>query len=220
MRSKRPKRRLTAGTEGKVFLAGLIMLALFIVVLSTSWLFFPEWYKAFAAVIAGAIFFGRGAGISVGFAADLSFWKLIAINALIEMNIVLLFYPLFIFSWESVLKAGKFKTMMERFGHHAQKYRPQIEKYGPLGLFLFVWIPFWMTGPMIGSFIGYLMGLRHLYTLAIVLLGTLLSTICWALFLSFVQNWGETIDPRAPWLIVGGIILITLISIAAKKVRR
>jgi hypothetical protein len=97
---------LTAGTEGKVFLAGLIMLALFIVVLATSWFFFPEWHKAFAAVIAGAIFFGRGAGISVGFAAGLSFWKVIAINVLIEMNIVLLFYPLFIFSWESMLKAG------------------------------------------------------------------------------------------------------------------
>lgn len=185
--------------------------------LGASWFFFPQWYQAFAAVIAGALIFGRGAGISVGFATDLSFWSVIVLNVLIETTIVLLFYPLFIYSWRSMLKAGRLKTLMERFGQDAEKYRPQIEKYGPIGLFFFVWIPFWMTGPMIGSFIGYLMGLRHLYTLSIVLLGTLLATICWAYFLSFLQHWAETIDPRGQWLIVGVVVMIVLIGVAVKK---
>jgi uncharacterized membrane protein len=219
LRSRRHHQRLTASVEWKILLAGLFLLALLVTALALSWFFFPQWYQSFAAVIAGAVLFGRGAGISVGFAADLSFWSVIFLNVLIETTIVLLFYPLFVFSWRSMLKAGRLRTLMERFGRDAQKYRPQIQRYGPIGLFLFVWIPFWMTGPMIGSFIGYLMGLRHLYTLSLVLLGTLLATICWAFFLSFLQNWASTIDPRAPWLIFGVIVLFVLIGAAVKKVR-
>jgi uncharacterized membrane protein len=210
---------LTSGVEGKIFVVGLFLLASLVAALAVSWFFFPRWYQSFAAVIAGAVLFGRGAGISVGFAADLSFWSIVFLNVLIESTIVLLFYPLFVFSWRSMLKAGKLQTLMERFGRDAQKYRPQIQRYGPIGLFLFVWIPFWMTGPMIGSFIGYLMGLRHLHTLALVLLGTLLATICWACFLSFLQHWARTIDPRAPWFIFGVIVLLVLIGAAVKKVR-
>jgi uncharacterized membrane protein len=220
LRSSGHKQRLTAGVEGKIFLAGLFLLAFLVSALGLSWFFFPRMYQSLAAVIAGAVLFGRGAGISVGFAADLSFWSVIVLNVLIETTIVLLFYPLFVFSWRSMLKAGRLQTLMERFGRDAQKYRPQIQRYGPVGLFLFVWIPFWMTGPMIGSFIGYLMGLRHLYTLAIVLLGTLLATICWAYFLSFLQNWARAFHPMAPWLVVGAVVLFVLVGAAVNKLRR
>ena len=51
------------------------------------------------------------------------------------------------------------------------KYSSFFEKYGKYGLFLFVWFPFWMTGPVVGSIIGFLIGITHLHTMLIVITG-------------------------------------------------
>ena len=60
------------------------------------------------------------------------------------------------------------------------------------------------------------MGLHHFVTLAVVLGSTLLAMIGWALFLHLLQNWAESIDPQAPWLIVAMVVLIAVVGIAVR----
>lgn len=61
----------------------------------------------------------------------------------------------------------------------AERHRPIITKLGIPGLFLFVFAPFWMTGPIVGCIIGYLLGLRHWVNLTVVILGTCFATVAW-----------------------------------------
>ena len=133
------------------------------------------------------------------------------------MLLVLFLYPLFILSWNRLLDIGELEKWASSARRNAEKYQPLIKKYGLLGLFVFVWFPFWMTGPIIGSIIGYLLGFRHRVTLAIVLAGTLIAISCWGLVLRYVQEWAFSIDPKAPWIIVA---LIAVLILAAYLVRK
>ena len=212
--------RLSSLPEGKILIFGTLLLALYILFLLFSWLFFPDSYKAYAAISVSNFFFGRAAGISVGFAAEINSSIVIGINFIIELLMVLVVYPLFILSWNQLLNIGKLKAWVDRSHQSAQKYRPKIEKFGVYGLFIFVWFPFWMTGPVVGSIIGYLMGFKHRTTLSVVLIGTLIATICWGYFLLFLQNWAATMDQRAPWLIAAGIVLLAIMGYIIRKLSK
>ena len=207
-------------TEGKILVIGSMMFAAFMIVMFGSLLIDADYYKAITGVSVGHLFFGRAAGLSVGFAFGLSSVTVVLMNFIIEVIMVLVIYPLFILSWNQLLNIGKFKAWMESTRANAQKYHDKIERYGMIGLFVFVWFPFWMTGPVVGAIIGYIMGLRHRVTLSIVLAGTLLATICWALFISYIQEWARSIDPMAPWYIVGVIAFIVFTAYVVRRVRR
>ena len=208
---------LSNTSEGKIFFAGLIGVDLYLTALLLSWVFLPEFYQPFAGMTFGNILFGRAAGITIGYAAGLETWPVVGVNFVVELLTVLVIYPLFIFSWNQMLHFKRLKKWMDRQHVFVEKYHDKIHKYGLYGLFAFVWFPFWMTGPAVGAMIGYVMGLRHIVTLSVVLSGTLLAIFGWAWFLNALQKWAESIDPRAPWLIVGLIIGLVLIGFLLRK---
>ncbi len=75
---------------------------------------------------------------------------------------------------------------------------------------MFVWIPFWMTGPMVGCAVGYLLGFSPWKNLTIVLSGTYLAIICWALLLRKIHDRVAEYGPYASIAIV--IIIILFVS--------
>lgn len=207
---------LLHSTEGRLLLVGFLLMFGFTLFLIYSWIFLPDLYQAFTAVGVTHLLFGRAAGISVGFASELTFWHVIWLNFFIETVVVLIVYPLFVLSWNELFHAKRLAGWMEASRKTAVKYRPLIQRYGVYGLFIFVWFPFWMTGPVIGSMIGYLMGLSHRITLLAVLSGTFIATVCWAYFLAFLHDWAETFDAQAPWMIAGSIILLVAVATALR----
>jgi uncharacterized membrane protein len=198
-------------TEGRILASGFGLFLLLILFLGLSYFIVPSLYQAFTAVSISHFFFGRAAGISVGLATGLGFWGVVFLNFFIELIMVLITYPLFILSMKQLLNSRRISTWMQRSHQAALKYRPSIQKYGVYGLFLFVWFPFWMTGPVVGSLIGYLMGLRHRVTLSAVLGGTFVANVCWGWFMAFLEAWASGWDERASWVIV--LIIVTIIAI-------
>lgn len=218
--STKDKGDLLALPEGKILIVGTLLLALYLLFLLFSWLLVPESYQTLAAMSAGNLFFGRAAGISVGFAAGLSSSVVIAINFIVELLLVLIVYPLFVLSWKKSLDIGVLRPWIEKAHESAVKYHPMIEKYGVYGLLAFVWFPFWMTGPVVGSIIGHIMELRHRTTLTVVLVGTLIATICWAYLIRFIQDWAAAFDERAPWFIAGGLLLLGIVTYLIRRLSR
>jgi uncharacterized membrane protein len=94
---------------------------------------------------------------------------------------VLIFYPLFIFSWKKldVISYQPLKNFLSKSKQSAVKYQSLIKRYGVIGLLLFVITPFAMTGPVVGSFVGFLIGFNHLKTLSVVLFSTLIAITIW-----------------------------------------
>ena len=146
------------------------------------------------------------AGLSIGVASQMDTTFLVFFNFFIESIMVLILYPLFVFSWNKLefVSYPPLSRYLERSRHNANKYQPLIQRYGVIGLILFVLTPFAMTGPVVGSFVGFLIGLRHRVTLAVVLSSTFIAIILWVYL---IKNFEEQ-------LVAYNDILMVVISIA------
>ena len=205
--------------EGLILMIGLVVTLLSIIGLVLSSLWFPEKSHFIVAVTATNILFGRAAGMSVGYAAGLGHSVVLPVNMLIETILVLLFYPLFVFSWRRLLVIKALRNIMKHTSKAAETHRETIRKYGILGLFIFVWSPFWMTGPIVGCAIGFLLGLRPWFNLTVVLLGTYLAITCWAIFLREIIDYVAGYSPFAPIILVAIVILIGVLGYVLHGVR-
>ena len=101
---------------------------------------------------------------------------------------------------------------MERTHQAAERHHVKVRRYGTIGLFIFVWFPFWMTGPVVGSAIGYLLGFPAWLTLIIVLTGTYIAMGAWAYIMFNIQERAADIGPLAPTLVIGLIVFLVLIG--------
>lgn len=168
-------------TEGKILRFGIGMLGVFFLLILCCGLLFPDTMQTLLRITATNILFGRMAGLSIGIAEQLDTSCLILFSFFIESIMVLLLYPLFVQSWNKleIITYKPLHTFFARARERAQKYQSGIKKYGIPGLLFFVLTPLAMTGPVIGSFVGYIIGFSHTKTLSTILTATLLAVTLW-----------------------------------------
>ena len=210
---------LFATSEGRILITGLTITVLSLIGLGLSCLRSPDKSHFLVAVTATNILFGRAAGMSVGYAAGFGHSVVIPLNMLIETILVLLFYPLFVFSWRRLIVIKALKKLMKQTSKAAETHRETIRRYGILGLFIFVWSPFWMTGPIVGCAIGFLLGLRPWFNLTAVLLGTYLAITCWAIFLREIIDYVAGFNAFAPIILAAIVICIVVLGYVLHGIR-
>ena len=198
--------------EGKILLFGLTLLGLFFVLLFLSAIVAPDLTHPLLGITATNIIFGRMAGLSIGIASQMDITLLVAFNLFIESIMVLILYPLFVLSWNKLelISYKPLNEFLERSKVNAGKYEPLIKRYGIIGLILFVLTPFAMTGPVVGSFVGYLIGLSHRMTLFVVLLSTLIAIIIWVYL---IKNFEEVLIQYSDMIMSGFFIAAILMLI-------
>ncbi len=191
--------------EGQILILGLILLGCFLILTILCALFYPSYLQQILSITATNIIFGRMAGLSIGIASQMDITLLIAFNLFIESIMVLLFYPLFVLSWKKLdlITYEPLNRFLERSKVSAHKYEPLIKRYGIIGLILFVLTPFAMTGPVVGSFIGFLIGFRHVVTLLVVLSSTLVAIILWVYL---IKNFEVLLITYSDKLMMGFLI--------------
>lgn len=200
-------------SEGSVLFVGLLLALLYCIWLGYSYFSNRFNFDGAATMTASHLFFGRAAGLSVGYAQNFSNVMVLGVNLVVETIMVLLFFPLFIFGTRHLVMFSFLNNFMERIDRMAKKRQDRIRRFGLPGLFLFVCIPFWMTGPLMGSVIGFLIGIRTWLNMSVVLGGTYVATVGWGLLLRELQIKATEISPYAPLFIVITIISIAVISI-------
>jgi uncharacterized membrane protein len=169
--------------EGHILLTGIILLLLYMAFLSICMLFSPSLAQVLIGITASNILFGRAAGMSMGYAFGFGHAVVIPLNMLIETILVLLFYPLFVLSIKQLLVTTWLRRFVNRIMATAERHQHIVKRYGIPGLAVFVWFPLTMTGPLVGSVIGYMIGLNPWMNMAVVLASTYLAIISWAMLL-------------------------------------
>jgi len=198
--------------EGRILILGLTLLGCFFILALFCAIFYSSYLQQILSITATNIIFGRMAGLSIGIASQMDTTLLIAFNLFIESIMVLIFYPLFVMSWNKLdlISYQPLNQFMERSKKSAHKYEPVIKRYGVIGLILFVLTPFAMTGPVVGSFVGYLIGFPHYKTLLVVLFSTLVAIIIWVYL---IKNFEETLIAYSDMLMLGFFIAATIMLI-------
>ena len=177
--------------EGKLLAIGLSMLIVLILFLGLVPFFDIGKVRVYIGMLSSNIVFGRAAGLLFGFAAGLPYYVVVFFTFVVEAIMVMLLYPLFILSMKRLIKIKFMEDYFRKLRESANKYKGKIKKYGAIALFVFVWIPFWMTGPVVGCVIGYFLGFSHTKIISLVLSGTCTAIIAWAFLL---KNLGEQLN--------------------------
>ena len=173
--------RLWNDTEGRILVAGVVLAWLLVLALGIGWLLEPEWTLVFAAMTGLNLLIGRAAGMSFGYANGLDHAIVIGSNVLVETIQVLVIYPLFVLSWRNLVDVRRLQRYLVQVRRSAEANESRVARYGMTGLFVFVFLPFWMTGPVVGSIIGFLIGLKTRQILMTVLAATYVAIGVWAL---------------------------------------
>ena len=146
-------------------------------------------------------------GISNGFSKT----YLLVQSGLQDIILVLIVYPWVVRGYQGMETRGWAGKSINNFRKSAEKHQKYVEPFGAIGLWIFVFFPFWSTGALVGAVIGYLIGLRTWVNFLSVLTGHALAVICTIWFFDFVHAWVEGFSRAAvqylPWAIGGGIVL-------------
>lgn len=199
---------LLKSAEGRMLLAGLALAGLLLLGFGVGWTLFPDSILQYAAMTGLNLLIGPGAGMTFGYASGMTHLQVVPLNMLVETLHVLVFYPLFALSWQHLFDLPALKSFVARMHEAAELRGGMVRKFGIAGLMVFVFVPFWMTGPVVGSIIGFLIGLRPWVNLTIVLLSTYVAISLWALLLNELSAWAATFNRMAPWALLVAIVLI------------
>jgi uncharacterized membrane protein len=195
--------------EGRILVLGLALSLLYAIFLVVSYFTSPQNFQVFIGMTATNILFGRAAGMSFGYALDFGHLVVLPVNLAIESILVLLVYPLFVFSWQRLLVIRALERFMQRVEEAAERHKEKIQRYGIPSLFLFVLFPFWMTGPVVGCVIGFFLGLRPWINIGVVLSATALACLGWAILLKRLHDQMSDFSPFAPL-----ILLVVIVAVA------
>ncbi len=211
------KETLLTSPEGRILLIGVTLAFIYTLWLVIKLINSPEESQIIIGMTATNIMFGRATAMLFGYSQELGHTTVIPICIIIETLLVLLFYPLFVFSWRRLLVIKWLKNTLERIHMTAETHKDKVQRYGIIGLFVFVWLPFWMTGPVVGSVIGFLLGLKARINIPVVLAGTSVAILGWAFFM---RRLNERVASYSSYAAIIILILLIVIVIIGKFLHR
>ncbi|NDP49189.1 MAG: small multi-drug export protein [Sulfuriferula multivorans] len=201
---------LFASPEGWILGIGLTLVSLLFLGLGIGWHLFPDSVLTYAAMTGLNLTIGRAAGMTFGYASGLGHAQVVPLNMLLQTIQVLVVYPLFVLSSRQLIRVPRLQSFLTRMQRAAETHGGTVRKFGIVGLFVFVFVPFWMTGPVVGSIIGFLIGLRPWVNIVTVLGATYVAIGVWALLLNELSAWAATVNHFAPYVLVVAIALIVV----------
>jgi uncharacterized membrane protein len=196
--------------EGRILLVGLFLALLALAAFAAGWVWYPDRTLIYGAMAGLNLTVGRAAGMSFGYASGLGHAQVVPLNMVIETIQVLVVYPLFALTWTHLIDTPRWTAAIERMHQSAEVHRGTIQRFGVLGLFVFVFTPFWMTGPVVGAIVGFLIGLRARTILTVVLTATYVAIGSWALLLNELSRWAAAYNHYAPYALVLALVLLAL----------
>ncbi len=203
---------LLTSSEGRLLLIGVALAFIYTFWLGIKLLLSPEEAQLLVGMTATELMFGRAAAMAFGYSLALGHSTVIPICIIIETILVLIFYPLFVFSWRHLLVINWLKNIFERIHKAAKAHKGKIQRYGIIGLFVFVWFPFWMTGPVVGCVIGFLLGLRVWLNITVVLTGTYVAIFGWAFFLRQIHDRVASYSSYAAMVLMTLLVIIIIVG--------
>jgi uncharacterized membrane protein len=211
---------LFRSSEGRVLLVGVTLAVVYSFWLGFKLVFSPVESQVFLGMTATQVIFGRAAGMAFGYSLGLGQGTVIFISIIVETILVLIMYPLFVFSWQQLLVIKRLKNLFERIRKAAEARKPVVQRYGIIGLFVFVWFPFWMTGPVVGSVIGFMIGLRVWVNIAAVLGGTYIAIVGWAIFLRKFHDTVASYSSYAAMVFMSLLLFIIIVVYLFRRIER
>ncbi len=193
--------------QGPIFLAGCCMLVVWIAAAAGLWQAGAAVWDDVLTVGFAHLLAGRAISIAQGTQIGLPKWLIVLIATYADVTATFLIYPLFVYTYENFFEGRFFQERMRPMLKSAEKHVSGLGRSKIVGVFFFVWLPFWMTGIIIGSILGYLLGLRPWVTLTAVCLGALAAVASWVYAYEILFTWLSRIHQEVPLVFTAVLIV-------------
>lgn len=200
--------------EGKLLLAGIFLALVLLGAVAYYGVTDFETAKTLVLTFIAHSIGGRAAGIGLCILQDFGAFSTIFYNFYLEFLILCFTYSIFVLSATQYLRVEWLTRIMENIAVKAFKNKQKIEKFGWLGIFFFVMAPLPVTGPVVGSIIGYMLRLSLVKNFSATLLGTLSAIILWFQFFDFLEERFHMIQ------YVFAFIVVLVLVVNFKKIKR
>ena len=206
--------------EGHIFILGCLMLIVWVIVAAALCYTHHPWWADIFAVAVAHMFAGKAVSIAQGTAIGMPGVVIATISICADMTALFISYPILIFSYQHFIERPFYEKHVRRVFESAQKGLDRIGRFKIVGLFAFVWFPFWMTGVIVGAVLGFLMGMRTWVIMLTVLIGTTTAVICWVLAYDFLAGWLTAIGEPVIHSVVALIIIVVVVRHIVRRRRR
>jgi uncharacterized membrane protein len=181
----------------------------------------PDPYADGWRLVLELLFTGRLLNISDGMVNGFSQTYLFVQSAPQDIIMLLIFYPWVIRAYHGARRRRLVSGAIDRLRKSAERNQHIVEPFGALGLWVFVFFPFWSTGSLVGGIVGYLMGLRTWVTFASVFTGHIISVISLIWFFDYMNEFlnpiNEGLAKYMPWIILGVIVIAAVLMRSFKS---
>jgi len=200
------KQKLLQTVEGRLLLTGSILSLVLVISLGIYGSIDFSATKILFLVFVTHIVGSRAGGIGLCILNGFSPFTTIAYNFYVEILIVCFTYSGFVLSTTNYLKIEWIKRFMDQLAQKALEQKQKIQSYGWIGIFLFVMAPLPVTGPVVGSIIGYMLRMSLFRNFTATALGTLTANIAWCYGFEFLEQRFHMIQ-----YVFGAIVVIVMI---------
>ncbi len=200
------KKTLFQTVEGRLLLLGTLLSLVLVCFLGAYGFINFDTSKILFIVFLTHIVGSRAGGIGLCILNGFSPFTTIAYNFYVEILIVCFTYSGFVLSTTNYLKVEWIKRFMDKLAAKALEQKEKISSYGWIGIFLFVMAPLPVTGPVVGSIIGYMLRMGIFRTFTATALGTLTANIAWCYGFEFLEQRFHMIQ-----YVFGAIVIIIMI---------
>lgn len=182
--------------------------------------------QAFTGLVTAAMLFvaGKEGGIPIGLAAGGEPWLVGTMIFLADVASMFVLYPLVDRGLDEVEKRpGFFGRMLAALRKRGERRKEWVMRYGQLGLYGFMLIPFAFNGPLQAAVVGRLAGLRPSLIVPVLLAGVATTTVVWtALYATVFERASEVIAPWVPMVVSLGVSALVIAGafVAAQKEKR
>jgi len=174
----------------------------------------PREAVAILTGLAALFYAGKEAGLPAGIALGVNPVRMGLFVFFADVAFALVVYP----PVHYFLEPGRTHTRVYNwiFGPlHAQadRHRRFVQRYGRVGLFLLMLVPFAFNGPLLGAILGRIVGMRARQIMPTLVLAIAVTTVFWTTVYGLGLDYLSQLHPDLP-LVVTGTVLAVLTAFA------
>jgi uncharacterized membrane protein len=203
--------------EGRILILGAILAAAYLILVGYFIGADPNTAKVLTLVMLAHFAGSRAGGIGICILNEFNPLATIAYNFYVEIIIVCFTYAGFVLSTTNYLKVEWIRRFMAKLAQKAQGKKEKIEQWGWIGIFSFVMAPLPVTGPVVGSIIGYMLRMGLFRNFSATALGTLTAIVLWCYGFDWLQQQFHMI--QYVFALIVAMILIPYIKSIARFIR-
>jgi uncharacterized membrane protein len=216
------KIRFSMEDKKTVLVFGSVLFGIEVVILAFFFIIDSSLAAKVLSMISANHLAGRMAFIGIGLELGLPVSFVIFVIILYNTTYLMILNSLIVYFWDRTQKIKVIHNYVSSIKKKAEIRSQFLKKWRWIGIALFVWLPFHMTGAVMGSVIAYIEGYNIRKTLLIVLPSMWLGVFCWGLWFddlyALIDRFGRGQTLLFTIILIALPLLVYLVSLIKKSI--